>query len=64
MLDKPDFDCANLGDFYDCGCKEDEEGGTGKEGTSASRQDTTNERKGQGQHDGPAVEISKEEFVV
>jgi FAD-linked sulfhydryl oxidase len=51
MLDKPEFDCANLGDFYDCGCNEDE--GKGKEG-SASRSDADAER------DGPAVEISKE----
>ena len=51
MLDKPEFDCANLGDFYDCGCNEDEE--KGKEG-SASRSNADSGR------DGPAVEISKE----
>lgn len=26
MLEKPIFDCNNIGDFYDCGCAEDEEG--------------------------------------
>ncbi|KAK4970445.1 hypothetical protein LTR66_011591 [Elasticomyces elasticus] len=26
-LDKPIFDCSNIGDFYDCGCAKDEEGG-------------------------------------
>ncbi|KAJ5817520.1 ERV/ALR sulphydryl oxidase [Penicillium robsamsonii] len=53
MLDKPDFDCANLGDFYDCGCGGDEEGaGTSKSGAV---------KEGTGEHDGPAVEISKEE---
>lgn len=25
-LDKEIFDCSNIGDFYDCGCKDDEEG--------------------------------------
>ena len=23
-LNKPEFDCNNIGDFYDCGCAEDE----------------------------------------
>jgi FAD-linked sulfhydryl oxidase len=23
---KPDFDCTNIGDFYDCGCSDDEDG--------------------------------------
>lgn len=59
MLDKPEFDCTNLGEFYDCGCSGDEEGGEGKEGSAASRSDAGKE--GTGQHDGPAVEISKEE---
>jgi FAD-linked sulfhydryl oxidase len=28
-LDKPIFDCSNIGDFYDCGCgDEDKKGGT------------------------------------
>jgi FAD-linked sulfhydryl oxidase len=61
MLDKPDFDCANLGESYDCGCKDDDEGGKGEEGSAASRSDAAKE--GTGQHDGPAVEISKEELV-
>ncbi|KAJ5951978.1 uncharacterized protein N7479_010391 [Penicillium vulpinum] len=53
MLGKPEFDCANLGEFYDCGCGGDEEG------SAASPPDAGKE--GTGQHDGPAVEISKEE---
>ncbi|KAJ6184796.1 hypothetical protein N7519_006097 [Penicillium mononematosum] len=58
MLGKPEFDCANLGEFYDCGCGGDEEAGEGKEG-AASRSDAG---KGSSEHhDGPAVEISKEE---
>lgn len=62
MLGKPEFDCANLGEFYDCGCGGDEEGGEGKEGVAASRSDAGKE--GTGKHDGPAVEISKEELVT
>ncbi|PWY67776.1 FAD dependent sulfhydryl oxidase Erv2 [Aspergillus eucalypticola CBS 122712] len=30
MLEKPIFDCNNIGDFYDCGCAEDEEGEGGE----------------------------------
>ncbi|KAK9856676.1 hypothetical protein MYU51_000503 [Penicillium brevicompactum] len=53
MLDKPEFDCANLGDFYDCGCSGEEEEG-GKKGSAS-------QSEGEGaDHDGPAVEISKE----
>ncbi|EKV10976.1 FAD dependent sulfhydryl oxidase Erv2, putative [Penicillium digitatum PHI26] len=59
MLDKPEFDCTNLGEFYDCGCGGDEKEGEPKEVSAASRPDTGKE--GTGQHDGPAVEISKEE---
>ena len=25
MLEKPLFDCSKLGEFYDCGCAEDEQ---------------------------------------
>jgi hypothetical protein len=62
MLGKPEFDCTNLGEFYDCGCGEDEKEGKGKEGTAASRSDAG--KVAPGQHDGPAVEISKEELVT
>ncbi|CAI7573633.1 uncharacterized protein N7487_007580 [Penicillium crustosum] len=62
MLGKPEFDCTNLGEFYDCGCGGDEEEGKGKEGTAASRSDAG--KVATGQHDGPAVEISKEELVT
>jgi FAD-linked sulfhydryl oxidase len=27
MLEKPVFDCNDMGDFYDCGCKDDEKNG-------------------------------------
>ena len=62
MLDKPEFDCTNLGEFYDCGCGEGDQVGEGKEGSAASRSDSRKEITGQ--HDGPAVEISKEESVT
>ena len=29
-LNKEMFDCANIGDFYDCGCAEDEKDGKAK----------------------------------
>lgn len=37
-LNKDIFDCANIGDFYDCGCAEDEgkKGGAKKEDSNAS----------------------------
>ena len=28
-LQKPDFDCSKIGDFYDCGCAEDDAGTSG-----------------------------------
>lgn len=31
-LKKAEFDCANIGDFYDCGCAEDEDEEAGKSG--------------------------------
>lgn len=30
-LGKQLFDCSNIGDFYDCGCADDEGGGEAKE---------------------------------
>ena len=32
---KPTFDCANIGDFYDCGCAEDEKEEIGKAGAKS-----------------------------
>lgn len=72
MLNKPLFDCTKIGDFYDCGCAEDEEAA----GASGGKQSETGANKGQSEnthhqtnnhHDGgsnsgiPPVEISKEE---
>lgn len=55
MLEKPEFDCTNLGAFYDCGCAEDEkaEGDAGQAATSTNA-------KHDSAHDQLAVEISKE----
>ncbi|KAJ6120453.1 hypothetical protein N7523_004733 [Penicillium sp. IBT 18751x] len=60
MLDKPEFDCNDLGSFYDCGCAGDEESGDEKtkDGRSASRADTP--QNAADLHDHLAVEISKE----
>ena len=44
-LNKELFDCSNIGDFYDCGCAENEEGERkAKEGTD--RIDVQVEREG------------------
>lgn len=58
MLEKPEFDCTNLGAFYDCGCAEDEDedGKTGASHFATTRTDG----KSDPAHDHLAVEISKE----
>ena len=38
---KPTFDCANIGDFYDCGCEEDEKN-TKSSGTETKKVDPDN----------------------
>lgn len=38
---KPLFDCGNIGDFYDCGCEDDEAGGN-RTGTSREKEAKTN----------------------
>ncbi|KAI9695769.1 MAG: hypothetical protein M1820_008441 [Bogoriella megaspora] len=35
-LDKEIFDCAKIGDFYDCGCADDKEAGSGSAGAASS----------------------------
>jgi FAD-linked sulfhydryl oxidase len=61
MLDKPEFDCNNLGSFYDCGCADEESGEEkGKDGRSATRAGTPQDDD---RHDHLAVEISKEASV-
>lgn len=67
MLEKPEFDCNNLGEFYDCGCSDDEdEGESGEikskdEHSAATRGDASTSRSDV--HDHLAVEISKEALV-
>jgi len=34
---KPIFDCANIGDWYDCGCAEDEKESMAKHGSQSDR---------------------------
>lgn len=68
MLEKPEFDCNNLGEFYDCGCSGDEEeqgdGGESKNKdghSAATRGDAPQSHSDL--HDHLAVEISKEASV-
>ena len=51
---KPIFDCANIGDFYDCGCADDE-----KEAMSAAGAKSSSVAQGSPDHTEP-VEIEKE----
>lgn len=63
MLDKTLFDCNDIGDFYDCGCEDHEEGETGTgtgmgTGEARSQSQSTDQRE---DHDtSPLVEISRE----
>lgn len=73
MLEKPEFDCNNLGEFYDCGCSDDEGGDGDGKGTSESkskdahsattRGDAPHSKSQSDAHDHLAVEISKEASV-
>lgn len=60
MLKKPMFDCNNIGDFYDCGCAEDDKkkkgAGTGDGESTSFDEESTVETE----HTVPEVEISKE----
>lgn len=38
-LDKDEFDCSKIGDFYDCGCADDEIGSTGSGATTRTLSD-------------------------
>lgn len=67
MLEKPEFDCTNLGAFYDCGCNEDEKAEEKGDAQDQSNDGHSAASRGDGkqdpadQHDHLAVEISKEE---
>ncbi|KAJ6013391.1 FAD-linked sulfhydryl oxidase ERV2 [Penicillium herquei] len=66
MLEKPEFDCTNLGSFYDCGCADEEEKTEGGEDRSESkdgRSATDAQTSSSDAHDHLAVEISKEALV-
>lgn len=62
MLDKPQFDCNDLGDFYDCGCEEHEASDTGEE-EPRSKSQAANQREGHDGNTSPPVEISREASV-
>jgi FAD-linked sulfhydryl oxidase len=67
MLKKPTFDCNALGDFYDCGCGDDDndKSRTGKEeGEKRDRESHEQKKVDPSTNDGkdafPLVEITKE----
>ncbi|KAI9664851.1 MAG: hypothetical protein M1821_006299 [Bathelium mastoideum] len=47
-LDKEEFDCSKIGDFYDCGCADDEVGATSSGSTTKTPQGDRVDRKGSG----------------
>lgn len=61
MLDKPEFDCNDLGAFYDCGCADD------KDEDKDLKEPPVNRASGENEdslaHDHLAVEISKEAYA-
>jgi hypothetical protein len=63
MLGKPEFDCNNIGDFYDCGCAEDEKAGGHKDESQAESQGLPQKKDHEGDATTP-VEIHKEPSVV
>lgn len=68
MLEKPEFDCTKLGDFYDCGCADDEGAEKSGEDSKSKEEHSATSRGDRKQdsadlHDHLAVEISKEEWV-
>lgn len=65
MLNKPIFDCNKLGDYYDCGCADDEDDSTSssKSGDQVDKTGGVGGRKqaDTGVEEAPlAVEITKE----
>ncbi|KAH1307688.1 hypothetical protein KXX13_008121 [Aspergillus fumigatus] len=59
MLGKPEFDCNNIGDFYDCGCAEDEKAAGHKDKSQAASRGVPQKKDHEGDATTP-VEIHKE----
>ncbi|KAJ5247267.1 hypothetical protein N7468_002250 [Penicillium chermesinum] len=60
MLDKPEFDCNDLGAFYDCGCAGDEDEAGAEDGTHPATSRAAGKSDEPDPLDHLAVEISKE----
>jgi hypothetical protein len=60
MLHKPEFDCNKLGDFYDCGCGDEQKEGENE--TAEIGEKTAREDNGTSDTISP-VEISREPSV-
>lgn len=61
MLEKPEFDCTKLGDFYDCGCAEDEDESGSNDSDSGHK--ATPRESSDGNDAISPVEISREPSV-
>lgn len=59
MLEKPNFDCNKIGEFYDCGCANKDAPEADKEGEPSADPSTNQHEEAEG-NTSPAVEISKE----
>ncbi|PYI35666.1 FAD dependent sulfhydryl oxidase Erv2 [Aspergillus indologenus CBS 114.80] len=60
MLEKPEFDCNNIGDFYDCGCAKDEEDEDEDEGPTTNKDQPSARREADSDGALPLVEINRE----
>lgn len=63
MLGKPEFDCNNIADFYDCGCAEDEKAAGHKDKSQAASRGVPQKKDHEGDATTP-VEIHKEPSVA
>lgn len=71
MLKKPVFDCSKLGDFYDCGCEEDDDPDGEKKASSKTTVSMPKDESKPSVHvsevnvnGSPRVQISKEPYVA
>lgn len=62
MLHKSVFDCNRIGDFYDCGCADDDDDAK-KDLDTKKESKSTDHKSDVDDDESPPVEISKEPYV-